>query len=90
MPEGGEPVIDWASTISGSLTDADEMNSLPLPKVIERITNDLRKDLEDPSYGVGEVTDDRHDPPGEGPAEKIMVAAIAGIATALGRDVLGI
>jgi hypothetical protein len=57
--EHGEPTIDWASTISGQLTDqVDGVQTLTLANIIERISRDLGTAAEDPSYGVSRVTND--------------------------------
>lgn len=52
LQEQGDPIVDWESVQSGVL-DGGGRNSLPA--VIERISRDLEQDLEDASYGVGEL-----------------------------------
>jgi hypothetical protein len=83
MVERGEPTIDWASTISGQLTDqAVGARTLTLGEVIERITRDLHNAIEDPSYGVGVVTGDP--PPPEGHVVRgFVLNALAEIVAAL-------
>jgi hypothetical protein len=84
-----EPTIDWASTISGQITDqAAGTRTLTLANVIERITRDLETVAEDASYGVGEVTDE---PSGleSHITRDIMINALGGIAAALGAKALG-
>lgn len=54
----GHVIIDYSSVISGTLTDpADNNRTLTLGEVIERISNDLESDAENPHYGVSEVID---------------------------------
>jgi len=51
-----DPVIDWASTASGSLTEASAgLVTLGIAEVVERISRDLEQNLEDPMYGVGDI-----------------------------------
>lgn len=91
-PERGEPTIDWASTVSGQVSDqAAGIWSLTLGNVIERITIDLESGTEDPAYGVGAVTDDTPPEPAVGNLTRdIMVNALGGIAAALGARFLGV
>lgn len=85
----GEPTVDWASTISGQLSDQSaDIHTLTLANVIERITNDLETAAEDQSYGVGEVTDEPA-PTSSHVGREFMINALAGIAAALGLRVLG-
>jgi len=81
---GGEPIIDWPSTISGSLSDEFGKETLTLGEVIERITGDLESDGEDPNFGVAEVTGPDDDPgPGSGATREFIVSVLSGIATSL-------
>lgn len=58
IPAKGPITVDWESVQSGQVTDrTDGTSTLTLAQVVERITRDIRSDLEDKSYGVGEVTD---------------------------------
>jgi hypothetical protein len=89
LPEQGELTIDWASAISGQVTDQQAgIRTLTLANIIERITRDLENEIEDASYGVGDVTDRR-------PSRKshvtrdFMLNALAGIAAALSAHALG-
>jgi len=87
VPEG-DPVVDWRSTISGQLSD-DSAGTTPvtLGNAIERISRDLEDQIEDPFYGVGEVTN----PPilESTFGREFMVTALGGIAAALGAKKLG-
>lgn len=57
MPLRGDPEIDWASTISGCVTDDSTATvTLSLPEVIERVSRDLLV-LEEADYGVSAVVD---------------------------------
>jgi len=90
LAEGGEPTIDWTSTIYGQITDqAAGAKTLTVAGVIERITRDLESATEDVSYGVGEVTDGPHPPEGHA-SRDFAVNALAGIAVALGARALGV
>jgi len=88
-PDQGEPMIDWASTISGQVSDRQAgIKTLTLPNIIERITRDLENAIEDAAYGVGEVTG-RLPPPKGHVTRDFMLNALAGIAAALGARALG-
>jgi hypothetical protein len=89
LPEEGEPVVDWASTISGQVSDrAAGVQALTIAGVIERISRDLETAAEDPSYGVGEVTGGSP-PASSHVGREFMINALAGIAAALGARALG-
>lgn len=89
VPDQGEPMIDWSSTISGQVTDQQAgIRTLTLANVIERITRDLENEIEDASYGVSEVTDGPPSPKGH-VTRDFMINALAGIAAALGARALG-
>lgn len=91
LSERGEPVIDWASTISGQVTDqATGTRTLTLAEVVERMTRDLEAALEDPTYGVGAVTQVSPPLQDHTTVRDFMVNALAGIAAALGARVIGI
>lgn len=55
MPDEGDIVIDWESTLLGSLTDADGTQTLTIAQVIERLTTDLESGAEDLLYGLEAV-----------------------------------
>jgi len=58
LTEEGEPIVDWPSTLSGTLTEPQaDISTLTLGAVVERITTDLERTSEDPDYGVGAVVD---------------------------------
>ena len=90
LAAGDEPVVDWASTISGQLTDQSAgTRSLTLANVIEKISRDLATGTEDASYGVSEVTDGSP-APGSHIARDFLINTLAGIAAALGARALGV
>jgi hypothetical protein len=85
----GEPTIDWASTLSGQLTEADSTPTLTLAQVVEKLTRDLVRDLEDPNYGVSAVVAPSElSPPSI--AREVVASALGGIAAALGVRGLGV
>lgn len=86
----GEPTVDWASTISGSVTSKDGPGTLTLSEVIERITRDLKSGAEDPSFGVGEVVDPAAPNSGGTLGRDLMVGTLSGIAASLGKGALGL
>jgi hypothetical protein len=89
IPEHGESTIDWASTISGQVTDQQAgIRTLTLANIIELITRDLENAIGDASYGVGEVTD-RLSPSKSHVTRDFMLNTLAGIAAALGAHALG-
>ncbi len=90
FPKRGEATVDWPSIISGQLTDVSTGNrTLNLANIIERITRDLEAALEDPNYGVGDVTD-RTPEAGDHPVVRdFMINALGGIAASLGARAMG-
>jgi hypothetical protein len=89
LVDQGEPVMDWASTISGQVTDQSVgTQTLTLASVIERLSRDLETGAEDSAYGVGEVTDDPSTPASH-VGRDFIIQALSGIAAALGAKVLG-
>lgn len=89
LVEQGEPVVDWASTICGQITDdVTAANTLTLGEVIERITRDLETQAENASYGVGEVTNGTPQEQSSF-AREVTVNALGGIIAALGLKALG-
>lgn len=90
LPDEGEPAIDWASTISGQITDqVAGARTLTLAGIIEKITRDFETAAEDASYGVAEVTGA---PPRQGShvTREFMISTLSGIAAALGARALGL
>ena len=84
-----EPTIDWASTISGQISDRMAgVQTLTLGNVIEKITRDLETAAEDKFYGVGQVTDGPP-PSASHVGRDFMIQALSGIAAALGAKALG-
>jgi hypothetical protein len=80
----GDPTIDWASTISGQVSDrAAGIQTLTLGNVIERITGDLKNDTEDSSYNMRKVTDGQPSSASH-MGRDFMIQALSGIAAALG------
>lgn len=62
---------------------------MTVAQVVEAITNDLQRALEDASYGVSAVVT----PIGgteDSDRKKVMIGALGGLAAALGRKGLGI
>ena len=89
LVDQGEPTVDWASTISGQLTDQEAgTKTLTLANVIERITRDIETRAEDASYGVSEVTDGPLLPESHN-IRDFMINALGGVAAALGVKALG-
>jgi hypothetical protein len=84
------PQIAWESTLSGCVTDSSTgTTTLSLPEVIERISRDLERALEDPDYGVALVT--RPGAAGDDNSMRDIVAnALGGIIAALGAKALGL
>lgn len=81
---GSEPVIDWSSTISGSLSDELGAETLTLGEIVERISDDLESEGEDPDFGVPEVTGSGAGPLPSGSATReFIVGVLSGIATSL-------
>jgi hypothetical protein len=90
LSSSGEPTIDWASTISGTVGDERAGSTLTIQEVIERISNDLEFGEEDENFGAGAVTDPSDPRPPESAGRDILVGALSGIAGALGKGALGI
>jgi hypothetical protein len=90
MPEEGEITIDWASILTGQLTDQEAgITTLTLGEVVERITRDLEGRLEDSAYGAGTVVDpsgtEQHTT-----MHDFMVSALASLAAAFVGKATGI
>jgi hypothetical protein len=80
LPETGEPTIDWASILSGQLTDGDVgVKTLTLGAVVERISRDLEQAVEDPAYGVGPVVVGQPAQPDRAAARELITNALGGI-----------
>jgi len=91
LPGLGEPTVDWESTISGQVTDATAgIRTLTIANIVERITRDLEAALEDPNYGVGDVTDGTPAVRDHRAIRDFMINALGGIAAALGARAMGI
>jgi hypothetical protein len=89
QPADADPVIDWASTIAGQLSDRPSgVQTLTLAEVVERIARDLASGDEDPFYGVAEIT--QGDSAAAPFVRDVVVGALGGIAAALARQGLGI
>lgn len=84
----GEPTVDWASTVSGSIAGVGGTQTLTLGEVIERISQDLESGEEDADFGVGEVTSPSGPGGGAGIGRDFMVGVLGGIAVALGEAAL--
>ncbi len=84
-----EPAVDWATTVSGSLTDVlTGTVSVSLPEVVERLSREIDQALLSPAYGVPELTrlGGGSAPPA---AREVMTNALGGIIAALGMKALG-
>jgi hypothetical protein len=82
--------IDWQSALSGELTDREAgITTLTLGAIVERITRDLERGIEDGAYGVGQVVNDPALPTSPMTRE-LIVNTLAGIAAALGARGLGV
>lgn len=80
----GEPVVDWPSTISGSVSDELGAETLTLGEIVARISDDLEAGEEDANFGVAEVTGSGDDSsPGSGVRREFIVSVLSGIATSL-------
>jgi hypothetical protein len=87
----GALTVDYASALSGSLTDrADGTTTLTLAQVIERIAGDLETESEDVHYGVGAVVEPSTDIATGSALREAAVGTAAGILSAIGARVLGL
>ena len=90
IPAKGPVTVDWESVQSGQVTERmDGTSTLTLTQTVEKITRDIKSNLEDKSYGVGEVTDPttkRED----SIAKKVMIGAMGGMIAAVGRGIIGL
>jgi hypothetical protein len=91
LPEG-EPLIDWESTISGCLSERSAaVETLSLPEVVERISRDIERQIEDSDYGVGPVIGAPPSSDGNGQLVRDIVAnALGGIVAALWAKTSGL
>lgn len=81
----GEPIVDWRSTLSGSLSDDFGDRTLSLGEVVQRISDDLEANDEDPYFGVPEVVAPEHDPaPGGGATREFLIGVLSSIAASFG------
>lgn len=89
--ERGEPTVDWESTISGQVADGTRaVRPLTLANAIERISRDLEAVLEDPAYGVGDITIGAPETADHSAMRDLMVNALGGIAAAIAGRAMGI
>jgi hypothetical protein len=89
LASNSEPTVDWATTVSGSLTDAlTGTVSVSLPEVIERLSREIEQALQSPDYGVPELTGQGSDS-APSAARDVMSNALGGIIAALGMKALG-
>lgn len=90
LPERGDPVIDWESVQSGSLTESsDGTSTLTVAQVIETVSRDLESDAQDAAYGVARVTHPEK-AESETVGTKIMIGALGGMLAAFGKNRLGL
>lgn len=90
LPSEGEPTIDWASTISGTVGEGPVGRTLTIHEVIERISDDLESGEEDANFGVEALTVPPDPQLADRVARDVVVGALSGIAAALGKGALGI
>ena len=85
-----EPTVDWASTVSGSLTDTltGDRATVSLPAVVERLSRELERALHSPSFGVPELSGRAGDV-APAVAREVMSNAFGGIIAAIGMKALG-
>ncbi len=89
MPLVGEPVIDWALTVSSHLdTTVGTGPHHTLGGAIELISRDLEQQLEDPAFNLGGPI--QADPASETFMKKVMVSAVGGILAGVAKWGLGI
>lgn len=90
LPSEGEPTIDWASTISGTIGEGPAGGALNIHQVIERISDDLESGEEDANFGVESLTAPTVPRVPDRISRDVIVGALSGIAAALGKGALGI
>lgn len=90
MPVDGDIVIDWESTLTGSLTEFDGTQTVTILQVIERLTTDLETGAEDPVYDLEAVAHRELERAKGTEARDITVSALGGIAAAFAKARLGL
>lgn len=89
LASDSEPAVDWATTVSGSLTDVlTGTVSVSMPEVIERLSREIEQALQSQDYGVPELTGNGGDS-APSAAREVMSNALGGIIAALGVKALG-
>lgn len=88
VPHQGDANIDWASIQSATLTGPDAKTQLS--GAIEKITGDLERGEEDPSYGISSLVGPAETIAADGTAKKVMIGAAAGILAAFVKSRLGL
>jgi len=91
VPEQGRPVIDWASLVSGTLTEPLDGNvTMSFAQAVETISRDLELQIEDPQFGLGGLTTTSSDAPTDSTSKKVMISALASFIAALGKKAVGL
>lgn len=94
LPQRKQPAPTTAPTcasMSARLPIMPLVLTMTLGAVVERISRDLERELEDPAYGVGTMVDPRGGSyAGEALTRDVIVNAMGGIAAALAATLLGI
>jgi hypothetical protein len=90
VPAEGDITIDWNSTVSGPLTEADGRPTLTLAQVIERLSTDLESGGGDPAHGLEAVVERELAKAERKAARDIVVGALSEIAAALAKAGLGL
>lgn len=88
MPDRGPIVMDWESTLSGSLTNPDGSQSFALSNVIERLSQDLESGTEDPHFGLAEVFDRMPEGTSAGTLKSFLIGVLTSIAAQVAKDEL--
>jgi hypothetical protein len=90
LPEEGEVTIDWESTASTELNEPGvDTSSMTLGAVVETITSDLDRALDDPVRGLSRRT--AHSSTGVRPAMRdLTVDVLSGVLAALATRGLGV
>jgi len=86
----GDPIIDWASLVSGSLTEPlDGVATITLAQAVELISRDLEQQVEDARFGLKNLVGPATAVNSDSTAKKVMVGALGGFLAGLGKSVAG-
>lgn len=90
IPPSGAPTLDWASIVSGRLTEPDEgVLTATLSEIVEDISRDLELEMESPDFGTGRLSG----PPaavGDSSAKQVLIGALGGFIAGIGRSAAGL